>query len=143
MLGAWLFPSTGGLTKVVYDILGLVSGISYFLGFATPTILRRAWQEPELRAFLGRAASLPRLPDTRAIIRELERGAAGSIGAPQASIGLWDEGAGALHFVMEDGQNNSHSPRCSHAPAARSFSTQKSVFLANTLSGQPYNAEMI
>ena len=32
------------------------------VGFAPPPILRRAWQEPELRAFLGRAASLPRPP---------------------------------------------------------------------------------
>ncbi|MBV9281438.1 MAG: hypothetical protein JOZ41_15265, partial [Chloroflexi bacterium] len=52
------------LWGVVADSLALACGVSYFVGFTPPTWLRRTWQEPELRAFLGRAASLPRLPDT-------------------------------------------------------------------------------
>ncbi len=79
-------------------LAGLGSGLAYFIGFVPPTWLRRAWQEPELRAFLGRAASLPRLSTTDAIIKELERGAAASLGAPAASVGLWDPTAGVLRF---------------------------------------------
>ncbi|HEY1013692.1 MAG TPA: hypothetical protein VGE07_13355, partial [Herpetosiphonaceae bacterium] len=48
-------------------LLGLAAAVGYFLAFAPPAVLRRAWQEPELRAFLGQAARLPRLPDTAAI----------------------------------------------------------------------------
>jgi signal transduction histidine kinase len=99
---AGLAASVESLTGTLGGIsvaLGLASGIFYFIGFAPPIWLRRAWQEPELRAFLSRAASLPRLPDTEAIVRELERGAAASLGAPAAAIGLWDADLARLHFL--------------------------------------------
>src|SRR5205814_2791439 len=72
------------------QVLGLASGISFYLGFVPPTFLRRAWQARELRAFLTRAAQLPRLPTTLDIIRELERGAAAATGS-NARIGVWDD----------------------------------------------------
>ena len=76
---------------------GLASGVCYFVAFAPPTWLRHAWQEPELRAFLAGAASLPRLPDLRSIVLELELGAAAALGAPAASIALWDPNTRRLH----------------------------------------------
>jgi signal transduction histidine kinase len=87
--GAWL----DGLVQV----LVLASAIAYFVGFTPPAILRRAWQEPELRAFLRRAASLPRLPDTGSIVRALQEGAGATLGA-RATIGLFDEQANLLRF---------------------------------------------
>jgi signal transduction histidine kinase len=89
-----IWPEAGMLWTIASRFAGLASGVSYFLGFSPPAWLRRAWQEPDLRAFLGRAASLPRLSDTQAIVRELQRGAAASVGAPAAVVGLWlpDEG---------------------------------------------------
>src|SRR5262249_57055343 len=71
-------PSIREVVRPLQQLTSLTSGLSFFVGFAPPSLLRRAWQEPELRAFLGRAASLPRLPDTRSIVRALERGAATS-----------------------------------------------------------------
>ena len=96
-------PEGAGLWAALSDVAMLASGICYFIGFAPPTLLRRAWQEPELRAFLGRAARLPRLPDTAAIVRAMEEGAAGSIGAPNARLGLWDPEAGVLLFNNPEG----------------------------------------
>ena len=90
------------VVRVVTDLAGLSSGISFLIGFAPPGILRRAWQEPELRAFLGQAATLPRLPDTASIVQELERGAATTVGAPHANIGLWDEEAQVLNWATAD-----------------------------------------
>lgn len=92
-------PPNEDLWQMVSDAIGLASGVAFFVGFAPPSWLRRAWQEPELRAFLGRAASLPRLPDTAAIVGELEHGAATSIGA-SASIGLWDAERDVLSFTL-------------------------------------------
>jgi signal transduction histidine kinase len=83
-------PGEAGLWTAITATCGLLAGIGFFLGFAPPGALRRAWQAPELRVFLTRAASLPRLPDTQAILRELEHGAAMSLGAAGARIGLWD-----------------------------------------------------
>jgi uncharacterized protein YjeT (DUF2065 family) len=73
----WAIREEVGL---IQQLASLASGVSYFIGFAPPSILRRAWQEPELRAFLGRAASLPRLPDTAAIVREFGTRRGGGIG---------------------------------------------------------------
>jgi signal transduction histidine kinase len=102
LLGASLFvPAWAGLLLALSDVAGLASGVCYFLGFAPPALLRRAWQEPELRRFLSRAAQLPRLPDTPAILREMERGAATSLGAPHAGIGLWNADAGVLQFTYK------------------------------------------
>jgi signal transduction histidine kinase len=79
-----------GLWEELSAAIGLASGVCYFIAFAPPTWLRRAWQEPELRAFLAGAASLPRLPDLPTMVHELERGAASALGAPAANIALWD-----------------------------------------------------
>jgi len=98
--GSRLFPQLTGLWTALGHLAGLGSSLGYYVGFATPGLLRRAWQEPELRAFLGRAARLPRLPTTEAILREMEVGAAASVGAPNASIGLWDETAQVLRFTV-------------------------------------------
>lgn len=131
------FPELRGVFQPFADLLSVGSGVSYFLGFATPTVLRRAWQEPELRAFLGRAASLPRLPDTEAIVSEMERGAARSLGAANARIGLWDEGTGTLRFAMGDreAQTDPHKTF-----AGRAFLTQKPIFTDNLQRDKPDTA---
>jgi signal transduction histidine kinase len=93
-------PSFQEFWLTLSHVMALAVGISYYLGFATPRWLRRAWQEPELHMFLGKAASLPRLPDTAAIVRELEQGAANAVGAPHAVIGLWDEAEQMVRFAL-------------------------------------------
>ena len=133
-------PDAHVVWAVLAGTFALASGIAYFLGFAPPTFLRRAWQEPELRAFLGRAASLPRLPDTAAIVRELERGAATSIGAPHAVIGLWDAEAGVIRSAMEDGGAFEVSP--GEMIGGRAFASQRSIFVANAMRADPEHADL-
>lgn len=112
--------------QVVADILGLISGISYYIGFAPPAWLRRAWQEPELRAFLKRAAQLPRLPDTESIVHALEQGALTSLGAPYARIGLWNERLEVLRFNIPGEPYD--VPMNSDLPAGVSFREQRPIF---------------
>jgi signal transduction histidine kinase len=116
--------------------LGLGCGVSYFVGFTPPEWLRRAWQEPDLRGFLSRAAALPRLPDTAAIVREMERGAAGSLGTSHAVIGLWNPSAGDLEFLTT-GQTD--LPLIDTA-ARRAFETRTSVFCADARREYPDDA---
>ena len=101
ILAAGLAPllpaSLAGLPNGLTQALALASAIAYFVGFAPPQVLRRAWQEPELRRFLRRAASLPRLPDTPSIVRALQEGAASTLGA-RATIGLFDPQTNTLRF---------------------------------------------
>ncbi|HVG00614.1 MAG TPA: ATP-binding protein [Chloroflexia bacterium] len=126
--------------RLLSDVASLASGISYFIGFAPPLFLRRAWQEPELRAFLGRAASLPRLPDTNSILRELERGTRSSVGAPHASIGLWNEERQVLHFgtqptAMDIVPNH-------NSIAGRAFLTQRPALTDNIEIDNPTGARL-
>jgi signal transduction histidine kinase len=127
LLGVELFfPSLAPSLAPLSGLIGLASGVCYFIGFATPTVLRRAWQEPELRAFLGRAASLPRLPDTESIVKELERGAATSVGAPNATITLWDEAAQVIKLRF--GDTRMDLPPTDSTISGRVFLTQEPVF---------------
>jgi len=119
------------------SILGLGSALCFLLGFAPPPILRKAWQEPELRAFLGRAARLPRLPSTEAIVSELEHGAAAATGA-RATIGLWHPDSGRIRYRQTDGG-------LFEAPAdafigGRAFSTDRVLFTSDAARDDPANA---
>ena len=94
---ATLLPPIGGVLSGLQQVLALASGVAFFVGFAPPQVLIRAWQEPELRRFLERAATLPRLGDTTAIVRALQDGTARTLGAG-AAIGIWDPSAQVLYF---------------------------------------------
>lgn len=93
-----LLPDLAGIASPLARATGLATAITYLLGFDPPAWLRQIWRDPETRAFLTRAAALPSLTDTRAIITELERGIALTLGAPGAFIGVWDERHGAIRF---------------------------------------------
>ncbi|MFN2484069.1 MAG: ATP-binding protein [Candidatus Limnocylindria bacterium] len=134
-----LAPSISAVGNSVTAMLGLGVALAYYIGFAPPPVLRRAWQEPELRAFLARAASLPRLDDTVSIVRELERGAAESTGAPSASIGLWDEPRRVLTYFLPDGTQLTSSEDAGLAGTA--FQEGRPVFSTNAPRDDPDNAE--
>ena len=133
-----IFPELSGLIAPISSFVSLASGVSYYLGFAPPSVLRRAWQEPELRAFLGRAASLPRLPTTEAIVTEMESGTAHSLGAANAKICLWDEQTAMLKYLTNDGWTE-FDPN--EFVAGRSFLTQKAIFTDNLQRDNPAHAE--
>ncbi|HVC79415.1 MAG TPA: ATP-binding protein [Chloroflexota bacterium] len=132
-------PGAAKVESIIISLFTLLSGIFFFLGFAPPVWLRRAWQEPEVRGFLARAASLPRMPDLGEIMQELERGTASSLGAANAAIGLWDAEAGLLRY------NASHFLRESGADqmiGGRAFISQKPVFSDNTERDDPAHADL-
>jgi signal transduction histidine kinase len=110
------------------------------IGFAPPRALRRAWQEPELRAFLGRAATLPRLPTTTAIVQALEHGAATAVGAPNARIGSWDQATNTLLF---DINGETHAFPVTHElPAGQTLLTQQPQFVADVTREAPTYADL-
>lgn len=122
------------------QLLGLGAAVAFYLGFAPPAFLRRAWQAAELRLFLTRAAQLPRLPTTLDIVRELERGAAASTGS-QARIAVWQEDEQVLRmwtpgsdevFDIEPGQHF----------AGRAFEQQRTLFSADPVRENPQAAEL-
>lgn len=133
-------PAVTGLEQILTNGLALATAVSYYVGFAPPRVLRRAWQEPELRSFLTRAAELPRLGTTEEIVREIERGAAAATGG-DASLGLWDERAGVLRFTQR-GAAGTFGVRPPNLIAGRIFEMQRPMFVLDAARGDPENAEV-
>ena len=134
-LNAFLSEPEHTIVAALAQLCGLGSALAYYLGFAPPGFLRRAWQAPELRAFLARAARLPRLPTTLDIVRELEAGAASSTGAT-ARIGLWVEGTGVVRF-REDGERAPFDVRPGEHIAGRAFAQQRLLYSGDPARDDP------
>lgn len=92
-------PVSGPLTQV----LALAAVVAFFLGFAAPAWLRRAWREPDLRSFLERSVHLSGVVDDREVVNELQRAAADTLGAPGAALGLADAEGTTMRYVQADG----------------------------------------
>ena len=86
------------------QVIALSAAIAYFLGFAPPTWIRRAWREPDLRNFLERSIHLPTVTDERRAVIEIQNAAAGAFGASGASIGLAVTGHQLLRYVNREGE---------------------------------------
>lgn len=136
-IAAFTPPDIDAILSGITQALALGSGIAFFVGFAPPRALRRAWQEPELRGFLKRAASLPRLPDTASIVSELERGTAKTLGA-RAAVGLWDPATKALRF---DGGGTATTELVADGTflAWRVFEAQRAAYFADAAAADPDN----
>jgi signal transduction histidine kinase len=89
---------------IIGQVLALAAVVSFFLGFAPPTWIRRAWREPSLRRFVERSIHLAGLEDEKRALMELERAAADAFGASGASIGLVRPGRSVLRYVSRDGE---------------------------------------
>jgi signal transduction histidine kinase len=126
------------LLSAIGQVLGLVSAGGFFLGFAPPAFLRRAWQDPELRDLLTRAASLPRLPATLDIVRELERGASAATGS-QARIGLWQEEERKLR-MWTPGTDAPYDIEAGQLFAGRAFEAQRTLVSADPIKDDPQGA---
>ncbi|MDQ2674570.1 MAG: ATP-binding protein [Chloroflexota bacterium] len=99
-----LFPAPQETLSLVAQLLALGAALAFFLGFAPPTWMRRAWREPDLRRFLERSVHLAGVADDRATVLELQSAAAEAFGATGASIGLADTERGVLRYVSSAGE---------------------------------------
>lgn len=78
------------ITVVGLSVL-LFSGVSYFLGFATPRWLHRTWQLSELYLFLREVAKQPVAKRAAVAMEQLTQTAIRTVGGLVALIILWDE----------------------------------------------------
>ena len=128
-----LIPDTAALSAALVQVLALVAALAWFVGFATPVALRRLWQEPELRAFLVRAAGLARLPDDSDVIEALQQGAGMTAGVT-AAIGLWDQSHQVMRWVR-DGEAIERGPGEFFAWPA--FESGRTIFSADLSRERP------
>ena len=110
VFAAALLPEVEPVTGPVTQVLALASVVSFFLGFAAPAWLRRAWREPDLRSFLERSVHLSGVVDDREVVTELQRAAADTLGAPGAALGLADADGATMRYVRV-GRHMARGPR--------------------------------
>ena len=92
------------LTSLGGQLLALASALSFFLGFAPPGWIRRAWREPDLRQFLQRSIHLATLTDERKAMGDLQQAVADTFGATGAAIGVADPARRVLRYASNSGE---------------------------------------
>ena len=129
----------GSLLGIVGQLAALAAVVAFFLGFAPPAWVRRAWREPDLRGFLERSIRLLGVTDDRSVITELQQSAAAAFGANGASIGLSDADRHVLRYVGTDGEWVEHPDRA--FIAGRAFQEQRRVVALDAAVADPENAD--
>lgn len=135
-------PSAEAAIAGTTAVLGLASGVSYYVGFATPGLLKRAWRATDLREFVelsSGAAGVEQLLSSRDLAAALERRVAAMVGASTAMVLVWDEHAHRLVTAGAPTAVRAENP--STAIAYRVFETQRERFTANAGREDPLNAE--
>ena len=135
----FLLPPYTAVANALVQLFALASGVAYYFGFAPPAVIKRAWQTPEVDAFLSRAAELPQLPSTSEVLDELERTAAAATGA-SATIGLWDEERGTLRFQRR-ATPDTIDVRPGDLAGGRAFAAQVVQFSADPMRDHPEGVE--
>jgi signal transduction histidine kinase len=135
-----VWPDARTSISILNQLVGLALVLSYFVGFAPPAILRRAWQEPALRGMLAEAAELVRLPDATSITARIEERAREVTGAEGAAVGLWDETTGMLRFQQHP--VGWHEMRPGEAVSGRAFAQQAPFYTSRAERDAPENAQL-
>lgn len=86
-----LVPPLEPWTELLSRFLSVLSGLAYYLGFAPPRWLRRAWQLDELHHFLRDLANKPADRRGRENLPHLCEAAVRAVGGRAAVAALWDD----------------------------------------------------
>lgn len=141
---AALIAALSGGENDVFDALiqlaALGSVLAFFLGFAPPSWVRRAWREPDLRRFLERSIHLTGVDDDREAVIQLQQAAADAFGAGGASIGIADPDRGILRYPSTRGDWVEHPD--DRFIGGRAFTTQRRVFAMDASQEDPDQADV-
>ena len=137
LIGA-LAPSDAAVLDVLVQLTALAAVLSFFLGFAPPSWIRRAWREPDLRAFLKRSIRLTGVADDRTAMAELQQVAADTFGASGAAIGIADPDRPVLRYVNREGSWVEY-PNDKFV-GGRTFLAQRRMVVMDAVHADPENA---
>ncbi len=137
---ALFIPDSAAVLGAVERLGAGVAGLAYFVGFSPPALLRRAWQEPELRAFLAKVWRYDAADDRDALVHALERGAAEALGAAGAVLGLWDPERNSLVYHNVEGELV--TTPVERTIAGRAFRLQTPVFSPHPTREDPDSADV-
>jgi len=113
--------------------LALASGIAYLVGFAPPGALRRAWQSPEVLAFVQRTSRLVGEAAPELVYSTLAREVAAASGEPDAGLGIWQPDREVLRFYRNRGEPIDR--RLDESLAGPAFVEQRALVTAEDTGG--------
>ncbi|HET6318969.1 MAG TPA: GAF domain-containing protein, partial [Chloroflexota bacterium] len=87
-----LLPPLAFIVGGLVQVLAIVAAIGYYLGFAPPRALRRAWQLSELYAYLRVLANQSPDQPAGARLEQLCVTATASVGGIAGAVALWEDG---------------------------------------------------
>ena len=93
-----IIPGLGPYTGAVTQVMGMLSAVAFYFGFAPPRWLRHAWQIEELHRFLGSASGRPAAERASWILAFLCETAMRAVGGRGALAASWE--AAERHFVI-------------------------------------------
>lgn len=133
-----LVEPLAGFFSLTGQVLALAAVLAFFIGFAPPAFIRRAWREPDLRGFLERSVRLAGVASEHQVLTELERATATAFGARGASIGLADAERGVLRYPEPSGGWGEYPD--DRFIAGRSFREQRRMVVHDAPEADPENA---
>lgn len=106
-----VFPDAARFLSPLSQFMGVLSVVSYFIGFATPAWLLRTWQFNELHQYLqGGGGDSLQEPFEASLLRLCESSAR-AVGGLEAAVAVFDEGQGKYRIaVSTGGPGNSYIP---------------------------------
>src|SRR5688500_12248595 len=131
---------TNATLSILGQVLALAAVVSFFLGFAPPTWIRRAWREPSLRHFVERSIHLAGLEDETRALMEMERATADAFGASGASIGLVQPERPFLRYVGRDGKGAEYPDDA--FIGGQAFQQQRRIVAADASAADPEHADV-
>jgi signal transduction histidine kinase len=81
-----LVPALVPATIILIEFVALFSGLAFYLGFAPPRPLRRAWQLTELEGFLSASADAPADASLETVLHRLAAAAVHGVGGRAAFV---------------------------------------------------------
>ena len=139
VFAAAFVPQLQELSGPVTQALALAAVVAFFVGFAPPAWLRRAWREPDLRSFLERSVHLSGVVDDRELVLELQRAAADTLGAPGVALGLANPDGTTLRWLERD-EAFADYPADAFI-GGRAFVAQQRLIATDAPESDPENAE--
>jgi signal transduction histidine kinase len=97
-----VLPAASAVTNALVQVFALFSGASYYLGFAPPAPLRRAWQVSALHRFLQQAAGRPIAQRLDGSLAHLCPAVTHTVGGVASAVFLWNAAVEKLVLKASD-----------------------------------------
>jgi len=137
-----VLPGGADVTRLLTQLVILGAGVSYFIGFAPPSLVKRLWQESALRLFMQEMNRIPEAGSVDEVMRRLEIAAGTATAGGRAVIAVWDEAKAQLHFTTSDGKAHTVDTLTTDTLSGRVIKERRPILSEDPARDYPRGAEL-